>query len=306
MLSINSTQISKVFHYKEFVAFLKTSFRDSSIVVPQRSHFPISDKNVSLIMPAWNNEFYGIKQILISPDNPTIGLPTIRGDYNLYNSENGEHLASFDAPKLTALRTAATSVLASQIILNNPKSLLIIGAGVIAEELIKAYSSVFQLEQIKIWNRTSEKAQNLVDKYMITRPLSLCQNLENEVNDFDIISCATHAFDPIIKGKWIKGSHHFDLIGSYSKNMREVDNDVIKDADIFIDHQGAISESGDLSIPLDQKVINEEMIKGDLFEMCNHSFNFSPTKNLTVFKSVGHALEDLACAIYLYKKLSND
>lgn len=271
--------------YQLLVAHLSRAFASDQCTVPQRMHLNLPHNNIALVMPAWTNKYYGLKQIIACPKNPDRDLPTIQGRYDLFQTQTGKYLSSFDAAKLTAVRTVATSVLASSFFVHNPKKLVILGNGVIGKHLQQAYNSYYNLEETLFWSRSLNNGLDLV----------------KEVADADIISCATHAYEPILKGEWLEGSPHIDLVGSYKPNMREADDQVISSADIYIDDQPALKESGDLAIPLATGVINIKDIKGSLFDLC--SGKVKPVRNgkPTLFKSVGHAIEDLAAAIYFYE-----
>ncbi len=277
--------LSMKVNYTELIKRLKEAFASEDYHVPDRMHLNLPSSNIALVMPAWTETYYGLKQIIACPDNSKIGLPTIQGRYNLFNVLNGTHLAEIDAARLTAVRTAATSVLASSFFVDKPKKLVILGNGVIGQHLKEAYNQYYKLEQTVVWSRSINKTIDL----------------EKELKDADIISCATHAYDPILKGEWIKGNPHIDLVGSYKPNMREVDDDAIKNAHIYIDDQPALKESGDLFIPLSSGVITLDDIKGSLFDLCSKRTKPIQGDKPTIFKSVGHAIEDLAAAIYFYE-----
>lgn len=287
MTLISKKDISVTLNYKELVSALEIAFGSEEFAVPSRQHLDLPHGNLSLVMPAWNQNFYGLKQILACPDNPSNGLPLIQGKYDLFDVKNGSYLVSIDAAKLTAVRTAATSVLAASFFVRHPKKLVILGNGVIANHLKEAYNAVYDLEKTVIWSRS----------------LAAQIDLEKELRNADIISCATHAYEPILKGKWITGKPHIDLVGSYKPTMREADDDLISRCEIYIDDIPALAEAGDLVIPLDAGVINSSDVKGTLFDLCKKEIKPLKTNQATLFKSVGHAIEDLATAIYLYEKI---
>ncbi|GLR17718.1 ornithine cyclodeaminase family protein [Portibacter lacus] len=285
MKIISEKDISRLIRYKDLVAQLKSGFADEQVSVPKRLHLDLPNDNISLVMPAWNDRYYGLKQIIACPHNPQKNLPTIQGKFDLFDVNNGNHLASIDAKKLTAVRTAVTSVLASTYFVSNPKKLVILGKGVVAMHLKEAYQAYYNLDEVVIWNRANE--ENI--------------DLEKEISDADIVSCATHAYEPILKGQWVTRSLHVDLVGSYKPNMREADDDLISKCQIYIDDAPAMKECGDLAIPLKEGTITEDDIKGNLFELCRNRIQVSPSMQPTLFKSVGHAIEDLTAAIYFYE-----
>ena len=305
MVNITEEEINAVLVYKELIEALRKAFSSDNINVPDRMHLDLPGNNISLIMPAWNQQYYGLKQIIACPDNPKAGLPTIQGTYDLFDVTNGHHLAEIEPRKLTAIRTAATSVLAASYLKKEASKLLIMGAGVLAAEMIQTYSSLYEIDQILIWNRTKENAEKLVRKFRDSFPVRVVHNLEADIAEADIVTCVTHSHEPILNGNWIKAEAHVDLVGSYKNNMREADDAMISKSDIYIDDERAKEETGDLSIPLSNNIISEKDILGNLFQLCKGEVIPQQNKKPTLFKSVGHAIEDLAAAIYLYEKTLN-
>lgn len=302
MVSISQEEIVETLDYNDLIKVLEVAFSSDEFSVPDRMHLDLPGDNISLVMPAWNRSYFGLKQIIACPKNSEIELPTIQGKYDLFDVKNGVHLAGIEPKKLTAIRTAATSVLAANYLKQKASSLLIMGAGVLAEEMIKAYTSAFDISEIIIWNRTMDHASSLVSKFEGSYPVKLSKNLPEEASRADIISCVTHSYEPILNGNWISPNTHIDLVGSYKKNMRETDDVALSKGDIYIDHIQALHESGDLCIPLASGAIRQSDIKGTLFDLCRKEVSPVQSERPTIFKSVGHAIEDLATAIYLFEK----
>ncbi len=301
-MNIDSQGLISLLDYKELAHTIKEAFSSYTSEIPDRMHLNLGDENIALVMPAWDEKYYGIKQVFVCPHNGDNELPIIQGRYDLYIKDSGVHLASIDAPSLTAFRTAATSVLASSILKSKAKNLLVMGSGVIAAQLVAAYHELYDLKQITIWSRNHANAERLAHKFDYLQIVNVSSNLRSEVAKADIISCATHAYEPILKGKWIKGNPHIDLVGSYKPSMREVDDAAISMSQIYIDDYPAMKESGDLLIPLKSGIISKDSIAGTLRSMSSmDSIDVQPNQP-TLFKSVGHAIEDLAAAIYFYEK----
>ncbi len=303
MKSIETDDIIEILNYKELIFELKKAFQSSEYSIHERQHLKLSDENIALIMPAWNKQFYGIKHIMAYPGNGRLNMATIQGTYDLYDVSNGLKVANINAAKLTGIRTAATSVLAASFIKKDPKKLIIMGAGVVGEHLVEAYCSYYNLSEVIIWNRNISKAKLLAEKFNHKFPVSVSSDIIKDVKNADIISCATHSYSPILKGEWLNNHPHIDLIGSYKPEMREVDDKVIANADIYIDSEKALEESGDLYIPIKEGIIKNKAIKGTLFQLCQGEIMHIDNGSKTVFKSVGHAIEDLAAAIYLFEKI---
>ena len=313
MISLSEIQISELLDYKSLIPVLEKAF-SGVYTVPQRHHHnfknPISTiDSTLLLMPAWDNEKYlGVKLVTVSPENTNHALPTIQGMYLLFDIKTGVPLMRCDARALTNLRTAAASALASKYLSRkDSKTLLMVGTGALAPQLIKAHSTIRDIRKVLIWGRNYQKAFQIADSLTTKKiPCEAVANLKDAVPQADIISCATLSENPLIKGEWLQDGQHIDLVGSYQPHMREADDEAIKKSMIFVDTmQGAPKESGDLAIPIQKGVLKVEDIKADLFKMCqscSDSFRNSG-REITIFKSVGHALEDLAAASFAFERI---
>lgn len=312
MKFINAQQVSEQLDYKALVDRLMDGFA-ADINVPQRQHYNIPNPQTNhettlLMMPAWQTgKDIGIKLVTVAPDNAQLKLPSVQGTYVLMDACTGNVRAMIDAPSLTAKRTAAASALASQF-LSSPLSetLLMVGTGTLAPHLIKAHCQVRQIKRVLIWGRDPGKAWKI--KQRVHQPdleVTVFEDLGLAVSEADIISVATLSSEPLINGSWLKPGQHLDLVGSYRPDMREADNQCITRSRIFVDnHDTAIKESGDLTVPLFEGIMTENDVEADLFSLCKRNYKFSRQKeDVTLFKSVGHALEDLVAAQLLYSKL---
>ncbi len=259
------------------------------------------EQGALLLMPSWDEgAFFGVKLVAVSPHNRRQGLPTIQGIYTLFETKTGTPILQMDAKALTNLRTAAASALASRF-LSRPESqtLLMVGTGALAPYLIRAHASVRPITKVLIWGRSPEKAETLAKRLEKT-PLSLhpVRDLSAVVPDADIISCATSSPEPLILGRWLQPGQHLGLVGSFKPTMREADDEAIRRATVYVDTmEGAIKETGDIAEPIRNGTLLPEDIPGDLFRLCRQEAPGRRHPNeITLFKSVGHALEDLAAA----------
>jgi len=179
-----------------------------------------------------------------------------------------------------------------------------IGTGALSIELIKAHSSVRDIKDVYIWGRNKDKALNIVNELKNDFNIKAVDNIEDIIGSVDIISCATLSEVPLVFGKFLNAGQHVDLVGAYKPNMREADDELIKKVDIFLDTQMATKETGDIKIPLDEGIITLDDIHADLFELTRGKHEGRKNKEqITLFKSVGHALEDLAAAMLVKEKL---
>lgn len=295
--------------YPALIAKISELFA-SGATAPLRHHhtLPNSQGQAStlLLMPAWQGQqgFGGVKIVNVTPDNVARGLPAVTASYLLFSETTGEHIAILDGSVLTARRTAAASALGARYLANpQAETLLIVGAGRVARELPEAFASLFPLKKILIWNRSAARAQGLISELQDLQrwEVEFVSDLQTALPQSDIISCATLAQQPIIFGDWLQAGQHIDLIGSFTPQMREVDDTTMQRAKVYIDTDAALKESGDLLIPLQNGALKHSAIRGTFYDLCRLSqTQYDPT-TVSLFKGVGHALEDLAAAIVAYQ-----
>ena len=225
----------------------------------------------------------------------------------LASASNGEVLSLIDAQELTARRTAATSALASSFLSrDSSRCLLIMGTGRLAFDVISAHATVRPIDQVLIWGRNRERASSL--SHRVSQMLGLnaapVDSLELALRQADIISTVTTAIDPILGTQCPPGTH-VDLIGGYTPLMREADDDLMRSAQIYVDRlSSAVREAGDIASPLERGIINNAAIRGDLADLCMERVpKRGSAQDITVFKSVGLALEDLAAATLAWSTL---
>lgn len=312
MVQISDDFINKNTDFPQLIAALKKGFASEEIRVPMRHHHDFPNPEVGadstlLLMPAWHSgKVAGVKIATVSPENGQFNLPSVQAVYVLMDALNGSIKAILQAKSLTAKRTAAASALASSFLSRtNSSSLLIIGTGALSANLILAHASVRPIKNVYVWGRNFEKAQAICDG--LKNKDFECQavkTVEEKIAEVDIISCATLSKTPLVLGKYLRHGQHVDLVGAYRKDMREADDETLTKASVYIDtYQGGLKESGDIVIPLKSGVLKEEDIKGDLFGLCsNKSKGRKYPEEITLFKSVGHALEDLMAASYYYEQ----
>lgn len=309
---VSGERIAELFDYQEFLPQLSSAFCDE-YVVPQRHHYHYENgqgpnPSTLLIMPAWSQGNYvGVKTVTVSPYNGDFDLPSIQGTYSLINATNGLIEAQLDAKSLTVKRTAAASALASSFLSRkDSESLLMVGTGALSAELIKAHCAVRPIKKVWIWGRSLKKVKTVIDRLNLPNvECNTIATIEAGIKVADIVSVATLSPDPLVFGKWLRPGQHLDLVGAYRPDMRESDDEVVKKASLFVDSiPAALEEAGDLAIPLKEGIIKKEDIKADLFALCHgKQKGRNSSEEITLFKSVGHALEDLAAALYLIKKL---
>ncbi|NVK52366.1 MAG: ornithine cyclodeaminase family protein [Flavobacteriaceae bacterium] len=313
---ISSEFIEENTHFKELISEIKNHFSSDEVIVPMRHHHDFPNPKVQadstlLLMPAWNpSKNAGVKIVTVSPENRQFDMPSIQGTYIYFDAIKGSIKAILEAKSLTVKRTAAASALASSFLSkSDANSLLMIGTGALSINLIKAHASVRPIKNVFIWGRNFDKAKEIKNQLQHEDfSTTAIKSIEDKISQVDIVSCATLSKTPLVLGNYLKEGQHIDLVGAYKKDMREADDETISKASVFIDtFQGGLNESGDIVIPLKNGTLKEEEIKADLFQLCaNQKTGRQSAKEITVFKSVGHALEDLAAANYYYNKFTDE
>jgi len=309
---IDSSFINSNTDFSLLMHELKLAFAANNVEVPSRQHHDFKNTgqqadSTLLLMPAWHGgKDAGVKIVTISPDNGKLALPSIQGTYIYLDAATGAVKAIMDAKALTAKRTAAASALASSFLSKQTaSSLLMVGTGALSKNLILAHASVRPIEKVFVWGRNFDKACAVANDLQGAQfSIEAVENIEDVIADVDIISCATLSKTPLVFGKDLVAGQHVDLVGSYRKDMREADDETILKSQIFVDtHYGALHETGDICIPIQNGIISAQCLKADLFELCAGT---KPGRvleeDITVFKSVGHSLEDLIAARYYYDK----
>jgi ornithine cyclodeaminase len=284
--------------------------------VPEKiAHFvplPSGSEAKVLLMPAWTNSgerFIGHKLVNVFPDNAKAGKPSVLASYVLMSGATGEPLALIDGTALTLWRTAAASALAARYLARDDAShLLMIGAGALSPHLVRAHRAVRPITKVTLWNRTRSRAVATAFALSTSgiEPV-LADDLEEAMGDADIVSCATMSEKPLVRGAWLKKGAHVDLVGAFTLKTRESDDAVIKRARVYVDSRKAAPKgSGDIAIPLKKKLMTVKDIQGDLFELCRGTKKGRKRKEeITLFKSTGVALEDLAAAMLIWRALGS-
>lgn len=282
-------------------------------VMPLRHHHDVEvpgEANATfLMMPAWvPGQYIGVKVLSVFPDNHLRALPAIFGTYLLSSGKTGEMLAAIEGGELTARRTAATSALAARYLARpDSQELLVVGTGRLSLNLMQAHASVLPLTRFRIWGRRADAAEKAAaEARALGFDAAAATDLEAAVHTADVISCCTLSSEPLVRGAWLKPGAHLDLIGAFKPGMRETDDEAVRRAEIHVDtYEGALHEGGDLVQPLAAGIIGRGDIRSELAELVKGERpGRTGPEAITLFKSVGAALEDLAGAILAYERTS--
>ncbi|MDX1421717.1 MAG: ornithine cyclodeaminase family protein [Kiloniellales bacterium] len=304
MRILSAADVEAALDWDSLIERLRRAFRRGA-EVPVRHHHEIptpgGEPGTLLLMPAWQaGRRIGIKLATIFPDNASQGLPSVMGAYLLLDGKTGAPLALIDGPTLTVKRTAAASALASGY-LSRPdcERFLMIGTGSMAPYLVMAHAAVRPICNVLIWGRSPDKAARLAKR--LDRPdfrVAATDDLEAAVRGADIVSCATLSKAPLVRGEWLQPGQHLDLVGAFRPDMRECDDAAIRRARVFVDtREGALAEAGDIVQPIESGALDPADVAGDLFDLTRgERAGRRFYDQITLFKSVGTALEDLAAA----------
>jgi len=322
MRMIPAAEIDRALDFPGLVETLRRAFREGA-VQPVRHHHtverPDGAASTLLLMPAWSDlvragtsdgGHIGVKIVTVSPDNNAIGKPAVMGLYLLLDARTGEPQALIDGQRLTQWRTACASALAATYLAREDASkLLIVGAGALSRFLARAHAAVRPIAQVQIWNRTAENAVRAAsDLRSLGLHATVAPDLDEAVGWADIVSAATISTEPLIKGALLRPGAHVDLVGGFTPTMREADDEAVRRARVYVDTRaGATKEAGDIVQPLASGVLAGDGIVADLHELARGEVaGRGGSEEITLFKSVGAALEDLAAGIAVYEKIGRD
>ncbi len=275
--------------------------------VPVRHAHGLAEADTLLLMPAWSDTALGVKLVTVMPGNVARGAATVQALYVLLDRATGEPLALLDGEALTLRRTASASALAARYLAPaDAQNLLVVGAGRLAPHLACAHYALRpSLRRVFVWARDPARAQTtaqwLRDQGL---PAQAAPDLEAAVREAQIVSCATTATAPVVHGSWLEPGTHLDLVGGFTPAMREVDDAAVARARIVVDtYDGALAEAGDLLSPLATGAIGRDRVVAELAQLVRGDRRGRTSAGeITLFKSVGTALEDLAAAALVVRR----
>ena len=311
MRLVTAEEIDRALTFPALVDALQEAFRGET-VVPTRHHHDIERSGhpgTLLLMPAWSaaeGGYLGVKVVSVFPGNGAKGLPSVLGTYLLMDGDTGRPMAALDGTRLTLWRTAAVSALAARYLARPDASrMTMVGAGSLAPFLIRAHMSQRPIRDVRLWNHRGEKAAALAAALRDeSLPVEVAPDLEPACRDADLLSCATLSREPLVKGSWLKEGAHLDLVGAFNLSMREADDAALRRAELHIDTPAALHEGGDVALGLKGGAIVEADVRGDLAALCRgEAAERTGERAITLFKSVGTALADLAAATAVWRAM---
>jgi alanine dehydrogenase len=311
MRYVSAEEVHAALDYPSLVEALRELFRrgvDEARAIHLTEPLPDGKENVWLLLPAWQHgRHQGIKLVSVYPGNAAKGLESVQGLYVLFDGTNGMPLAAIDGAALTFWKTAANSALAASWLARpDAATLLMVGAGALAPHLVRAHCAVRPIRQVLIWNRTAANAEGMAAA--IAQPgltVEVAGDLAAAVARADVISCATMATTPVIRGEWLKTGTHLDLVGGFRLDMREADDAAVRRARVFIDAWFTAGDHcGDICQPLATGLLRKEDIT-DSFQLARGERpGRTAPEEITLFKSGGGGHEDLGTAQHLMARLA--
>jgi ornithine cyclodeaminase/alanine dehydrogenase-like protein (mu-crystallin family) len=316
-LFINRKKIASLLPMGECIEVMEEMFRSLSsgqCTQPLRTIMWLPNK-VGLLgmMPGHSDAFgiMGIKVITVFHANRDFGLPSHQGVVILFDAKHGQPLMIFDAAEITSIRTAAASAVATRLLAReNSEVIAIVGSGEQAERHIESVSLVRKIKQVNIWSRNDNHSGKLAKK--ISRkypfPLTIKKTAEDAVKNADIICTVTSSPQPVINGDWISPGTHINAVGSSTPGTRELDTVTIIRSRLFTDcYQSLFNEAGDFLIPKKEGAVTDNHVKGEIGEvLLGSKAGRENNEEITVFKSLGIAAEDIFSAWHIYQKIKSN
>lgn len=297
---IRAEEVNAALDYPTLVDALRGAFVAGATAPVRASHEVTAEGDRLLLMPAWDGGGLGVKIVTVFPRNRARGLTSVAALYVLMDGTTGHPLALLDGEALTLRRTGAASALASTYLSrHDSRRLLVVGTGHLAPTMAAAHCAVRPIERVDVWGRAFDRAQataeRLREEGLAARAVA---DLDAALADADIVTCATTSSEPLVRGAKVKAGTHVDLVGAFTPTMRECDDELVQRASIFVDtFAGALHEAGDLVQAIAAGSIARGHVLAELADLCaGRHPGRTRNEEITLFKSVGTALEDLCAA----------
>ena len=291
--------------WPRMLAALHAMLHDA-VSAPLRANHPIAVPGeptaTLLLMPAWRaGRRLGVKLVTVYPGNAARNERAVGAIYVLFDASNGKPLAMFDGEEITTRRTAGASAYAAdRLARTTARHLTLIGSGRVARSLVEAHMQVRPIERVSLWGRTAQHALAAAAAMAADGlPVTAVHDLERAVRDADIVSCATLSTEALVRGAWLRSGTHLDLVGAFTAKMRETDDAAIARADLIVvdTRTAALAEGGDIVAAIASGAIDASAVAAELADLARGVHpGRTRDDDVTVFKSVGFALEDLAAA----------
>ena len=313
MLVLSEAAVRRLVEIDELIAALERAhaeFSTGGAVMPVRQVVPLPEIGGRITtMPAylWAERALGMKVVTFFKDNPARGLPAILGTIHLYSAETGKLAAIMDGTYITAIRTACASAAATKALANPDTPVLgILGAGVQARSHIAALARVRKIAKIKIYSPSGASARTVKDELepLVKLPIEPAPSAEAAVRGADLVVTATSAPTPVLDRAWLKPGAHINAVGSHRPDLRELDAATLKAARLFVDSRDAImAECGDVLLAIKDGAIQAGDASTEIGEvLAGKKPGRTSSSDITLYKSVGIAVQDVATAALVYRK----
>lgn len=313
MLILSEKEVAKLIDIDELIGALEQAhlqYSTGKAVMPVRLVVPLPQIQGRITsMPGYLNEdkALGMKVVTYFQDNPKRGLPAILATIMLFSSETGKMIAAMDGTYITTIRTACASAMATKVLAKAATPTLgMLGAGVQARAHIEALARVRKLARIKIYSPSGTSAAKIKTEMEESAgfPIEVAASAEAVVRDADLLVTVTTAKEPIVQSAWLKPGVHVNAVGSHRPDLREIDGETLARAKVVVDSREAImGECGDILLALKEKSVGEKVIHGEIGEVLAGTKSARTSADeITLYKSVGIAIQDVATAQLVYRK----
>jgi len=313
---INKEKVSSLLSMEECIPVMEQTFRSlagGNCVQPLRPLMWLPDRRGLLgMMPGYAGDIdvMGIKVISVFPKNKEFGYSSHQGVVLLFETKNGRPLCMADADEITAIRTPAASAVATNLLARkDAETLSVIGSGIQAARHIEAMLLVRKIKKITVWSRNESHAKQLAEKVAVKNKIeiTIARDPETAIRNMDIICTVTGSVEPIVKGEWISKGAHINAVGSCMPGARELDTATVLNSRLFTDcYESVFNEAGDFIIPKNEGAIDDSHVKGEIGEiLLGKKDGRTSVDDITVFKSLGLAVEDIFAVDHIYRKMSN-
>lgn len=312
VLIIDQEEVRRLLPMSECMEVMKEaliSLAREKVVLPLRTLMWLPDRSGLLgMMPAYSGEptALGLKVVTVFPGNHGTELDSHQGAVILFDPQNGRLLAIMDGSEITAVRTAAVSGVATQLLARaDAKILALIGSGVQARVHLEAMLLSRSIERVRIWSRHVENAETFARSMSskLDIPIELSPTARDAVSGADIVCTVTAAREPVVLGDWISAGTHINAVGSSVPSSRELDTAAMLRSRLFVDRrESTTNEAGDFLVPKQEGAINDDHIVGEIGDLLLGAKGRESEAEITVFKSLGLAVEDVASARHIYDK----
>lgn len=309
---IDADQVRRLLPMAECIDLMAHAMRSASkgqIVVPRRLVVPLIDDSAQfLLMPGSTlaPRIYGAKLINVHPGNAAHGRPLHQGFVALFDHDTGAPLAIVEGAEITALRTAAVSGLATRVLARrDAKTHGVFGAGLQAATHIQAIAAVRSIERVVIWARKLSGAEKLAGDLRGTLDCEILASADPAVaGGCDVVTTVTAAREPVVHGAWVRPGAHLNVVGAHTPTTREVDDETVANSAIYVDlMQSAMSEAGDLLIPMKAGILHQSSIVGEIGQvLAGEIRGRTHSTQITLYKSLGVVAQDLIAAAHVYQR----